>query len=201
MFDLPTTSQVAGVVALLAPGLIILLIRSRFKGGAVPGFQDQLLAYAVASAAYYAGAYPLFHATHGVKLPPWLWQLLLYFVLPCIVAVAIVLLDQSELFYRACRRIGLRLTHHVPAAWDYAFSQMIKGTYVLVKLQDGTEYAGLMGKGSFASTATEERDLYIEQVWQIEESGPWKRVEPKRSVLLCGRDIRWVEIFERIRDE
>jgi hypothetical protein len=85
----------------------------------------------------------------------------------------------------------------MPAAWDYAFSRIVQGTYVLVKLRDGTLYAGLMGKQSFASTATEERDLYLEEVWHIPENGPWTRTEPKRSVLLCGRDITWVEIFER----
>lgn len=197
MPELPSASQITSVVALLAPGLIILVIRNRFKGGPVATLQDQLLAYAVASGAYYAAAFPLFHVQDGLVLPSWAWQLLQYFLLPAIVGVAIAFFDQSEAFYAACRRVGLRPTHHMPAAWDYAFSRIVQGTYVLVKLQDGTLYAGLMGKHSFASTATAERDLYLEQVWSIEEKGPWKLVKPKRGVLLCGRDIRWVEIFER----
>jgi hypothetical protein len=197
MPELPNASDITSAVALLAPGLIILAIRNRFKGGAIPTFQDQLLAFAVASAAYYAAAFPIFHASNGVKLWPWAWQLLQYFLLPCAVGLAVVFFDQSEAFYAVCRRLGLRLTHHMPAAWDYAFSRVVKGTYVLVKLHDGTLYAGLMGRTSFASTATTERDLFLEQVWSVEENGPWKRLEPRRSVLLCGKDIRWVEIFER----
>jgi hypothetical protein len=56
MPELPTESQITSVVALLAPGLIILVIRNRFKGGPISTLQDQLLAFAVASAAYYAAA-------------------------------------------------------------------------------------------------------------------------------------------------
>lgn len=197
MPELPNASEIMRLVGLLAPGLIILAIRGRFKGGAVPSFQDQVIAYAVTSAAYYAAAFPIFHAHNGVQIWEWAWQLLQYFALPCLVGMLVVFIDQSELFYRICKRLRLRLTHHMPAAWDYAFSRMIQGTYVLVKLRDGTLYAGLMGKHSFASTATEERDLYLEEVWSIEDKGPWKRTTPKRSVLLCGRDITWVEIFER----
>lgn len=197
MPELPTASQITSVVALLAPGLIILVIRNRFKGGPIGTLQDQLLAYAVASGAYYAAAFPIFHVQSGFVLPVWAWQLSQYFLLPCVVGVLIAFFDQSEAFYDLCRRAGLRPTHHMPAAWDYAFSRIVKGTYVLVKLQNGTLYAGLMGKHSFASTATGERDLYLEQVWSIEAGGPWKILEPRRGVLLCGRDIRWVEIFER----
>jgi hypothetical protein len=109
----------------------------------------------------------------------------------------IVALDQSNLFYKAARKLKLRTTHHIPAAWDYAFSQIVKGTFVLARLADGTRYAGIMGKGSFASSATAERDLYIEEVWVIKKDGPWTPMEPKRSVLLCGKDIKWVEIFNR----
>lgn len=197
MPDLPTASDITRLVGLLAPGMIILAIRGRFKGGAVPSFQDQIIAYAVTSAAYYAAAFPIFHAPNGMAVWGWAWQLLQYFIVPCVVGMSVVFFDQSEAFYRICRKLRLRLTHHMPAAWDYAFSSMVQGTYVLVKLQDGTLYAGLMGKRSFASTATAERDLYLEEVWSIEENGPWKRTEPRRAVLLCGRDIRWVEIFER----
>jgi hypothetical protein len=163
----------------------------------VADLKDKLLAYGVASSAYYAAAYPIFHAHNGVILWDWQWQLLQYFIMPCLVGVAVVFLDQSDLFYRICKLAGLRVSHHIPAAWDYAFSRVVKGTFVLVRLTDGTLYAGIMGRQSFASTAASERDVLIEQVWSIEEKGPWKVKEPKRSVLLCGRDIRWVEFFDR----
>ena len=119
-----------------------------------------------------------------------------YFLLPCFVAIAVVWFDQTEWLYRWSAKAGLRLSHHIPAAWDYAFSRVTKGTFVLVKLNDETLYAGKMANNSFASSRTDERDLYLEEVWNM-DTAPWTPVQPKRAVLLCGKDIRWVEIFAR----
>lgn len=197
MASLPSASEVTSLVAVLAPGLVILGIRTRFREGPPVDLKDRLIAYAVASSAYYALAHPLFHAENGIQLPLWLWQLLLYFIVPAVVGLAVVAIDRSEYFYWAARKLKLRTTHHIPAAWDYAFSKIVKGTFVLVRLNDGTRYAGVMGKESFASSATAERDLYIEEVWSVPKQGNWERIEPVRAVLLCGKDIKWVEIFRR----
>ena len=198
MINLPEATEVTRVAGLLAPGLIILGIRSRFKKGPPKELKDSAIAYTVASAAYYAAAYPLFHANNGLEIYPWLWQLLQYFLFPAFIGLVIVFADQSDWFYSWARKFKLRFSHHIPAAWDYAFSNLVQGTFVLVKLRDGTQYAGVMGRGSFASSASEERDLFIEEVWSVPNHGPWQVVEPRRSVLLCGSDIKWVEIFRGI---
>jgi hypothetical protein len=195
MPDFPTAKEVTSLAMLLAPGLLILGIRARFKEGAVPELKDRLVSYAVASTAYYAVVAPLFYVTSGVALPEWLWASLHYFLVPCTLGMAIVIFDQKEWFYKVSAHLGLRLAHHIPAAWDYAFSKLGRGTFIWVKLNNGTEYAGKMGRYSFASSSTAERDLYLEEVWTINEKGPWTRLEPVRGVLLCGKDIQRVEIF------
>lgn len=197
MADLPSASEIAALASLIAPGLIILGIRGRFRNAGDSDLKDKIIAYAVASAAYYAGVYPIFHVTGGIALPVWLWKFLQYFLVPIIVAVAVIFFDQGGFFYKFCTKFGLRISHHIPSAWDFAFSQLVKGTFVLVKLNDGTLYGGLMGRQSFASSSAGERDLYIQEVWTIHESKAWVITDPPRSVLLCGRDIRWVEIFHR----
>lgn len=194
---LPQAADVANLASLLAPGLVILAVRARFRDGPTPELKDRIIAYAVASSAYYAAAHPLFHVEDGVQLWSWLWKLLFYFLVPVIVGLAVVLFDQSDAFYWITRKLKLRSTHHIPSAWDYAFSKIRKGTYILVKLADGSQYAGIMGKNSFASSASVERDLLIEEVWSIPDDGPWKVVEPRRAGLLCSKDIKWVEIFRR----
>ncbi|MFN3775269.1 DUF6338 family protein [Sphingomonas parapaucimobilis] len=195
MADLPSAAELTKIATLLVPGLIILGIRTRFKEGAVAELKDRVVGYGVASATYYAVVAPLFHLSWGVELTPWLWALSHYYITPLFIGLAIVWFDQSEWFYTICSKAGFRLAHHIPAAWDYAFSKLSRGTFVWVKLNSGTEYAGKMGRSSFASSSTAERDLYLEEVWTIEDNGPWKRKEPKRGVLLCGKDIQRVEIF------
>lgn len=181
---------------LLAPGFLILGIRARFKEGAVPDLKDRAVSYAAVSAVYYAALRPLFDVPWGVVLPGWGWAFLYYFVTPCLIGLAMVISDQQEWFYRQASRFGLRLTHHIPAAWDFAFSNLETGNFLLVRLRDGTEYAGRMGQRSFASSNGGERDLYLEEIWTVREDGPWEKVEPTRGVLLCGGDIQAVEIFD-----
>lgn len=139
---------------------------------------------------------PLFYVGEGVPIAAWLWSWLHYVIVPLVIAIAVVVFDQREWFYKISNRLGLRLAHHIPAAWDYAFSKMSEGTFVWVKLNSGTEYAGKMGARSFASSSTAERDLYLDEVWRINEGDkPWTRMEPTRGVLLCGKDIKRIEIF------
>jgi hypothetical protein len=194
--DLPTAKEVSDLALLLVPGLLILGIRARFREGAVPDLKEKVVSYAVASTVYYAVVGPVFHVARGVALAPWAWDALHYFVVPCIVAALVVLFDQTEYLYRLADKAGVRLAHHIPAAWDYAFSRLDRGTFVWIKLNSGTEYAGKMGRSSFASSSTSERDLYLEEVWETHGVGePWTRLEPVRGVLLCGKDIQRVEIF------
>lgn len=181
---------------LLAPGFLILGIRARFKEGAVPDLKDRAVSYAAVSAVYYAALRPLFEVPGAVALPDWLWAFLYYFIVPCVIGFIVVISDQKEWFYRQANRFGLKLTHHMPAAWDYAFSNLKQGNFLLVRLDDGTEYAGRMGANSFASSNGGERDLYLEEVWVVRDDGPWEKVEPERGVLLCGKDIQVVEIFD-----
>lgn len=197
MADLPSAADVTALVSLLAPGLVILGVRSRFTTANTPEIKDKVIAYAIASTAYIAAISPLFHVKGGIDLPSWLWSFLQYFAVPLCIGIAAAYVHQWNWLYRAAKRARLRVTHHMPAAWDYAFERMRKGTYVLVQLSDGTQFAGLMGPESFASSAREERDLLIEQVWKVGKDGKeWTPVTPDRSVLLCGKDIRYVEIFK-----
>lgn len=197
MPDLPNAKELVELASLLAPGLIILGIRSRFKEGAPADLRDKTFNYGAISVAYLALSFPMFHADTGIYLASWLWQLCLYFAWPCAIGLLVVYADNSKWFYKACKRLGLRPSHHIPAAWDYAFSNMQRGTYVLVRLNDGTEFAGLMGTSSFASSTRDERDLLIQEVWKMPKTGPWERVSPPRSVLLCGKDIQFIELFHR----
>ena len=195
MADLLSLVDIPKAAGLVAPGLIILGIRSRFRVGIAPDLKEKTASYAVTSAAYLAGMYPLFNVHNGLRIWPWLWQLQLFFVIPVVIGLAVVVIDRSEWFYKLCRRLNLKPSHHIPAAWDFAFSGMSRGTYVLVRLANGKSIAGLMGSRSFASSAREERDLLIQEVWDIPEKGTWKRLEPARAILICGKDIQSVELF------
>lgn len=154
-----------------------------------------MTSYAVVSIAYNAASYPLFHADAGPSLPVWLWQLLLYFLVPLLVGIAMVFFDQSERFYSLTERMGLRPVHHTPTAWDYTFRNR-QPSFALVHLIDGTEVAGAWLDGSFASSTAGDRDVYLAQMFDVGEDGNWNEVVPPRSILICGGSIRMVEFIQ-----
>jgi hypothetical protein len=196
MFEMPDASKISDLAMLLGPGLVILSIRSRFKEGNVPDLKDRILHYAMASTAYYAFISPLFHFEQGFIIPPLVWSYLYYFIVPCVIAMTIVFIDQKEWLYKIAAKFDLRISHHIPAAWDYAFSHVNQETFLWIKLNSGTIYVGKFGWSSFASSNPSERDIYLQEVWNMPEDGSaWRLLEPARGVLLCGKDIQRVEIF------
>lgn len=108
--------------------------------------------------------------------------------------------SSQDMISGVLRKVGLSPIHHIPAAWDYAFSRLKGETYVIVTMNDGSQVAGYYGQQSFASSTHSERDLLIEDVWELNPDGPWTKPETARSVLLCGRDIRSVEILRKTDD-
>lgn len=184
------------LLAALAPGLIILGIRQCFVAGPTPSFQDRALAYAGISAVYYAISTPIIaYLQDQFGLLPWFGDALEYLIMPILVGGVLAVSVSQDWIVGLLWRFGLRPVHHIPAAWDYAFSRLRGETYVIVTLTDGAQVAGHYGQGSFASSNEHERDLLIEDVWNVNEDGPWTRPAIPRSVLLCGRDIRSVELL------
>lgn len=195
MPDIPTVSEITKLTGLLAPGIVILWVRSRFRDTTPPKLADKMTSYAVVSIAYSAASYPLFHAEGWVELPVWLWQLLLYFLVPLLVGAVLVFFDQSERFYALTKRAGLRPVHHTPTAWDYTFRRR-EPSFALVHLTDGSQIAGAWIDDSFASSTSGDRDVYLAQMFKVEDDGKWTEVVPPRSILICGGSIQMVEFIK-----
>ncbi|HEV8640144.1 MAG TPA: DUF6338 family protein [Methylomirabilota bacterium] len=90
---------------------------------------------------------------------------------------------------------GLHRPHPVPTAWDYVFSHST-GSWVLVTLADGSTVAGIFSARSFASSDAAERDLFLEQLYRVEDDGPWQPVPMNRGVWIRGEAIRAIEFLQ-----
>lgn len=195
MADLPTALEITSLASLLAPGLLISTIRDRAILGSTPDIKERLISYGIISVGYFAAISPLFDIKSGLSLPPWLWSFLQYFAIPVGLGIVLAYVHQWRWSYRIAARFGLRLAHHIPAAWDYLFESIPAGTFVLVRLTDGSEIPGRMGPDSFASSSKEERDLLIDELYEIGDDGTWNPVNPSRHILLCGNDIQHIEVY------
>lgn len=125
----------------------------------------------------------------------WAGDALEYVLVPAIAGLILGFTSANDVIDSALRRVGLAPIHQIPAAWDYAFSRLRGNTFVLVTLNDGSQVAGFFGKQSFASSSENERDLLIEDVWVVNARGPWTKPATAKSILLCGKDIRFIEFI------
>lgn len=194
--DFLDPTKLTTFVSALAPGFLIMFVRSQFNAGKPPNFQDRAVTYAAISSIYFAISIPLFaYLRDQHRLLPLASQFFEYFVLPIGVGLILALLTTRRTFDRWWQRIGLQPIHHIPSAWDYLFGGLTEASWIIVTLKDGGSVAGKYGAGSFASSDGGERDLYISEVWDVSEQGDWAKPTSPKGVLLCGRDIRSVEIF------
>ena len=72
----------------------------------------------------------------------------------------------------------------------------MKEQWVLVTLKDGTEYAGYCDSQSFFSSESEERDIYIEHVYNLNDDNTWELI-PGKSVLITGGEVKTIEFWQR----
>lgn len=193
-------SQITALASMLAPGLIISGILSRVTTGRIPDVKDKILSYGVISAAYYAVARYVFNFKGGWEISEFWWGLDQYIIVPCVLGLLLAYAYQKNVLYNAADRIGLRLAHHHPASWDFVFEKLPEETYILVTLLDGTKIAGRWAEGSFAASDKDERDLFITEIWEKGENDtPWGKINPDRRMLLCGKDIRYIDLNRSTR--
>lgn len=106
--------------------------------------------------------------------------------------------DAEGVGRQTLRVFGLSLVHPTARSWDWVFHR-VDPCFVLVTLKDGSQCAGYWGVNaagtqSFASSDPKERDLYISQVFEISDEGPW-RPTPK-SIFIAAGEIRTVEFIQ-----
>jgi hypothetical protein len=104
---------------------------------------------------------------------------------PLLLGLGIVLLRRADWARKAMTRVTR--IHPAPTAWDFAFMREAP-LFVRVKLQEGERIGGVFGSGSFASAYPESQDLFLEQVWRLDDEGVFVEAEPDSRGILISRD-------------
>ncbi len=105
-------------------------------------------------------------------------------------------LVNSTLYRRIFSLLKLKNICLIPKAWDYHFGKE-EPYWVLITLKDGKKIGGFLGTHSFASSFPAEEDLYIEELWVIDEEGKFKeRIENSGGCLIRRNDINFIEFFK-----
>lgn len=94
--------------------------------------------------------------------------------------------------------ISNRIIHPILRPWDLKFSDG-KPAWIIVHLKDGRLIGGKYQENSYASSYPAEEQIYLEQVWRLDENGKFiEAVERSKGIILFKSEISAVEFFEGI---
>jgi hypothetical protein len=185
----------------IVPGYVFLSLRNQFIAGHSKVGKDQILSYVTLSGVNFAAfgwiIYAAYKNDFGVPTMALSWMLVIILI-PATGGVLAGAINRRELMRGLYHWLKLEPVHTIPSAWDYKFSRS-PGEWVLVKLKNGTEFAGWWGSQSFAADGYIDRDLLIERVFEVPDSGPW--TSTAKSMLIMAGEISTIEFTPNVRSE
>jgi hypothetical protein len=93
------------------------------------------------------------------------------------------------------RRVAKYFVHPIRKPWDYVFGKRCP-FWIIVHLQSGQKLGGRFDTESFASSDPAEEQIYLQEVWILDEAGRFiGQVERSRGIIIMKSEIRAVEFF------
>lgn len=94
-------------------------------------------------------------------------------------------------------RVARRIASPYATVWDDIFAKQTP-YWVIVHLKDQRRIGGLYGKKSIASHSPAPPEIYLEEVWYVDENGglTGAMVNSTAGILIMGSDILALEFFE-----
>ncbi len=117
------------------------------------------------------------------------------FLSPIILGIVAGYNSQRNWVRKFLHAVGLRPIHVMPTAWERRFDETNKPHWVLIALKQGQTVAGYYGLNSYASSESSKRDIYIEQIYQVDNTGQWKIMGLGHGILINSDEIRFVEMW------
>jgi hypothetical protein len=186
----------------LIPGYIIQEIIALFCPpkaiGDAKSFLSNLL-YSIINCAIWSWAYQLLFNSQVKYASILFWIIILAITLlgAILLGFTIGILKNKDLFRKLIIKITKKtIMHPIPTSWDYKFSKIDYGNWIIVRLVDGKQVAGLYSSNSFSSSEVNERDLYIEEVYLINSNNEWIKQERTDGILINASEIRTIEFFK-----
>jgi len=85
--------------------------------------------------------------------------------------------------------------HPMPTAWDFLFAQR-RALWVLFHLKSGERIGGFFGRESYASSYPTEAEIYVENIWRVDENGRFaENVEGNAGMIIRYADCHMMEFY------
>lgn len=115
--------------------------------------------------------------------------LLIFIIMPALWPIIFVRLTTTKFFNKY-------FIHPVSKPWDYFFGKK-EAAWVIVHLKNGNMIGGLYSSNSFASSYPNKEQIYLEEIWKLDENGVFLyKIDRTKGVIILGDDISSLEFFK-----
>jgi len=139
-------------------------------------------------------SYPLYliHSDGFIEYNP----ISYYFIILGIVIIAPVVFALFFYLFSKRKWFSRFLVNPTKSAWDAFFSKR-ESYYVIVTLKNGQRVGGKYGLNSFSSTYPNPKEIYLEEVWNLNENnnGFANKVAQTEGILITENEISTIEFF------
>jgi hypothetical protein len=176
----------------VAPGFISLKIWGLIHPSQKIVLSESLIEAIIFSSFNYIVTIWLYIGTKDSNLV-WIYFITVLIIFPIIWPILLKLLLNNKLLKN-------KIISLIPKSWDYFFSKR-ECCFMLIHLNNGRIIGGLYGLDSFASSYPEKEDVYLQEIWKVDEEGKFIEKIPDTRGLLVNHDvIEYIELF-RINEE
>ena len=176
-----------GFISIKVYGLIVASKPRDFTSSVLEAIGYSVLNFAVLSWLIF-----LITSHNFEELNPTLYSLciiLIFFIFPIIWPLLFIWISKFNLFKRY-------ILSPINMPWDDVFNRR-KSYWVIIHLKDGRMVGGKYGKLSRASAYPNQRQIFLENLWELDEKNAFsKKVERSRGAIFFEDDISIIEFFE-----
>jgi len=177
------------------PGFISIKVYDLFIPGEKRDFTKSLFEVMGFSAINFAALSWLIILIHsdnfysGHKLFYFLLLFIILFIVPIIWPLVFLKLSSWP-------PIAKKIIHPISKPWDYVFGKRDR-YWVIVHLRNGEKIGGKYDSNSFSSSYPAEEQIYLEEMWHLNENGAFMEpVDRSAGILILGKDICSLELFK-----
>ncbi|MCA8883980.1 MAG: hypothetical protein KDA50_09590 [Rhodobacteraceae bacterium] len=101
------------------------------------------------------------------------------------------------------RRAGMPIERATQRAYDHAFARLntVGPRLVILTFEDGTQVRGYFGEESVAASDPTRSDLFLERVYDVDDTNQWTEPVPGRSILISMEALRSVEFLDPVNED
>jgi len=92
--------------------------------------------------------------------------------------------------------IARYIINPIQKPWDYIFGKK-EAFWVIIHLKNGRKIGGRYDTNSFSSSYPSEEQIYLEEVWKLDENGIFiESIERSKGIIVSAKEISSIEFFK-----